>query len=98
MEDWSVHTTKQWLEREGKLFLVAFCPRRNTGDWGRIILLITVLFLSGFSDIADILCGEHMIDGRVLMSMNEEDLLLPILNLKVFGDVRRLSSLLGNVR
>jgi len=68
MEDWSVHTTKQWLEREG------------------------------FSDIANILCGEHMIDGRVLMSMNEEDLLLPILNLKVFGDVRRLSSLLGNVR
>ena len=53
---------------------------------------------SGFADFGDILCDEHKIDGSVLLSMYEEDLLLPLLNLRVFGDVRRLSLLLDNVR
>ena len=52
----------------------------------------------GFADFGSILCDDHKIDGSVLLSMTEEDLLLPLLNLRVFGDVRRLSMLLDNVR
>ena len=52
---------------------------------------------SGFRDIGEIL-SEHKIDGRVLMSMTEDDLLLPLLNIKIFGDIRRLSLLLETVR
>jgi len=53
---------------------------------------------NGFADFGSILCDDHKIDGSVLLSMTEEDLLLPLLNLRVFGDVRRLSMLLDNVR
>ena len=62
------------------------------------LMKLYVNLCSGFSEIAHVLCGEHKIDGKVLLSMTEEDLLLPLLNLKVFGDVRRLSLLLDNVR
>merc|ERR1711970_563234 len=53
---------------------------------------------NGFVDFGVILCDQHKVDGSVLLSMTEEDLLLPLLNLRVFGDVRRLSMLLDNVR
>lgn len=56
------------------------------------------LIANGFSEIGEVLCDEHRIDGSVLLSMTEEDLLLPLLNLRVFGDVRRLSTLLDSVR
>jgi len=52
----------------------------------------------GFEAFGVTLCGEHKIDGSVLLSMSEEDLLLPLLNLRVFGDVRRLSILLDDAR
>jgi len=53
---------------------------------------------NGFVDFGVILCDQHKVDGSVLLSMSEEDLLLPLLNLRVFGDVRRLSMLLDGVR
>jgi len=52
----------------------------------------------GFIEIAYVLCEKHKIDGKVLLSMTEEDLLLPLLDLRVFGNIRRLSLLLNNVR
>jgi len=56
------------------------------------------LVRQGFTEIAEVLCSQHKIDGKVLLSMTEEDLLLPLLDLRVFGDIRRLSLLLDNVR
>jgi len=51
----------------------------------------------GFGSIAKTL-HDHHVDGHVLVSMSEKDLLLPLLDLKVFGDIRRLSSLLEEIR
>ncbi|KAJ8319084.1 hypothetical protein KUTeg_004175 [Tegillarca granosa] len=45
---------------------------------------------NGFGQYKKLLCDQHKIDGRVLLTLSESDLRQPPLELSVLGDIRRL--------
>lgn len=53
----------------------------DVGEW---------LKSSGFEDYIALFRNEHKIDGSCLLTLNEEDLRSPPLQLKVLGDIKRL--------
>jgi hypothetical protein len=51
-----------------------------------------------FKQYRRLFCDENKIDGRVLLSLTENDLKLPPLNITPFGDVKRLLFLIDNLK
>lgn len=51
-----------------------------------------------FNQFRRLFCDENKIDGRVLLSLNENDLKLPPLNITPFGDVKRLLFLIDGLK
>ncbi|KAG1684724.1 Sphingomyelin synthase-related protein 1 [Nymphon striatum] len=49
------------------------------------------LVSNDFGEYSCLLCDTHKIDGKALLLLNEEDLRQPPLNIKVLGDIKRLS-------
>ncbi|XP_077999485.1 sphingomyelin synthase-related protein 1-like [Glandiceps talaboti] len=47
---------------------------------------------NGFHSYINTLCSQHKIDGEVLMSLTEDDLRKPPIELKVLGDIKKLST------
>ena len=53
----------------------------EVGDW---------LQENGFSQYCELFCREHKIDGLALLSLVEDDLKQPPINIRILGDVKRL--------
>nr|XP_006819929.1 PREDICTED: sphingomyelin synthase-related protein 1-like [Saccoglossus kowalevskii] len=53
----------------------------QTGHW---------LEANGFSSYVELLCDTHKVDGEVLLSLMEDDLRKPPIELKILGDIKKL--------
>lgn len=53
---------------------------------------------NGFDDQADLFAKQHKIDGGALLVLNEDDLRNPPLELKVLGDIKRLSLAIASLQ
>ena len=53
---------------------------------------------NGFDDHADLFAKQHKIDGGALLVLNEDDLRNPPLELKVLGDIKRLSLAIASLQ
>ena len=53
---------------------------------------------SDFAEYKDLFCTQHKIDGTSLLSLTELDLKGPPLNMKILGDIKRISRGIENLR
>jgi len=49
-------------------------------------------------EYSDLLCKEHKVDGRVLLSLTEKNLIGPPVNITVLGDVKRILQSIDDLR
>ena len=49
------------------------------------------MYEQGFAHYADIFKNQHHIDGAALLTLSEKDLKSPPLEMKILGDIKRLS-------
>lgn len=61
----------------------------DVGSWG-VEQVARWLEAEGFPDYVPLLCDQHRLDGPSLLSLREDDLRTPPLQMTVLGDIKRL--------
>lgn len=80
------------------IYIFSFQNRMNAADDWTTKEVTEWLNGHGFSQYSDLLCAQHRIDGRILLTLTEHDLRQPPLQIPILGDIKRLIICIENLK